>query len=178
LVSLGVVGRRRRIERDWIAEALAALYGCDGKRVWRELLGTEYEHAHQMLVEAKARFAGAYSEWLSLQDGFGDISIRKFFDLLRAKGLSGHSLTVGGNGKLVDYGTLLQVSGPFDRAYPAVAASLRTLHERRNKLPGSHPYDKKGGTKNRWLTKRERDVLIADVTSAMDAIAAACEANR
>ncbi|MBL0379402.1 MAG: hypothetical protein JKP90_16270 [Desulfofustis sp. PB-SRB1] len=73
LASLGVIGRRHRVtQRDWISECLAELYGCSDKKIWHLLLGTEYEHALQLLIEAKARFSGAYSDWLGLQDGFGD----------------------------------------------------------------------------------------------------------
>ena len=178
LASLGVIGRRHRIaERDWIAEYLTELYGCNEKKIWRELLGTEYEHALQLLIEAKARFAGAYSEWLGLQDSFGDIVTRQFFAFLKRKGLNGHSKTVGNDGKLVDYGNLLAAGTPFDAAYPVAATTLRTLHDRRNKLPGSHPYDKKGGTKNKWLIKRDRDLLVPKARIALDELATVFEQN-
>jgi hypothetical protein len=117
LASLGVIGRRHRIaERDWIAECLAELYGCSDKKIWRELLGTEYEHALQLLIEAKARFAGASSEWVGLQDSFADIVIRQFFGFLRQKALAGHSETGGKSGKLVKYGLLIAKHSPFDTA--------------------------------------------------------------
>ncbi|MCC6207508.1 MAG: hypothetical protein IT488_05090 [Gammaproteobacteria bacterium] len=178
LASLGVIGRRHRVaERDWIAECLADLYGCNGRIIWREFLGTEYEHALQLLIEAKARFAGAYSDWLGLQDGFGDIVTRQLFDFLKRRELNGHSRTVGNDGKLVDYGNLLAAGTPFSIAYPVAATALRTLHDRRNKLPGSHPYDKKGGTRNKWLTKRERDLLVPQVRVALDELATVFEQN-
>jgi len=179
LASLGVIGRRHRIAgRDWIAECLVELYGCSDKKIWHILLGTEYEHALQLLIEAKARFSGAYSDWLGLQDGFGDLATRKFFEFLQVKGLNGHSKTVGNDGKLVDYGILLAAGNPFDRAYPEATAALRMLHDRRNKLPGSHPYDKKGGAKNKWLTKNERDLLAPKAKSALDILASAVEQNQ
>ncbi|GMQ83568.1 MAG: hypothetical protein BMS9Abin06_0303 [Gammaproteobacteria bacterium] len=179
LASLGVIGRRHRItKRDWIAEFLAELYGCDNKKIWRELLGTEYEHAMQLLIEAKARFAGARSDWLGLQDSFGNIVTRQFFDFLKRKGLVGYSKTVSRDGKLVDYGVLLEARAPFGTAYPVAATALRAIHDRRNRVPGSHPYDKKGGTKNEWLTKRERDSLVPKARIAMDAFASVVEQNR
>jgi hypothetical protein len=100
---------------DWIAECLAELYGCSDNKIWRLLLGTEYEHALQLLIEAKVRFSGAYSGWLALQDGFGNLATRKYFKFLKLKELNGHSRTVGNDGKLVDYGILLALGNPFDR---------------------------------------------------------------
>jgi len=179
LKSLGVVRRQhRRGTRDWIGEALVSLYGCRRTLVWRDLLGAEYEHALQFMIEAKAHFPGAYSEWLGLQDSFSDIVIRQFFDFLKLKGLAGHSKTLDKNGNLVKYGKLILPNGPFDKSYPAIAKSLRDIHQRRNKLPGSHPYDEKGGTKNKWLTKMERERLLPKIRNAFDAIAKMVEQNK
>jgi hypothetical protein len=178
LVSLGVVRRRhRRAKRDWIAEALETLYGCKQSSNWHEVLGPEYEHALQFLIEAKARFSGAYSEWLGLQDGFNDIVIRQFFNFCKRKGLSGYSKTVGRDGKLVNYGSLIAEKTPFDTSYPSEARAFRTLHDRRSKLPGSHPYDAKGGAKNRWVTKKERDWLVPHLKCSLDGIVTVVEQN-
>ena len=164
-------------KRHWIRETLAKLYGCKSLSIWCELLSTEYEHALQFLIEGKARFPGAYSEWLGLQDSLNDIIIRQFFDFLKSKGLSGHSETVATNGNLVKYGKLIVKDGPFDASYPTVAKAFRLLHNRRNKLPGSHPYDEKGGAKNKWLTKKERDSLVPHVKNGLDIIAKVIENN-
>jgi len=179
LKSLGVIRRQhRRRTRDWVGESLASLYGCNRTSIWRELLGTEYEHALQFLIEAKARFPGAYSEWLGLQDSFSDIVIRQLFEFLRQKGLDGYSSSTNKNGDLVNYGVLIGKTSKFGTRYPAIAKSLRAAHDRRNKLPGSHPYDKKGGSKNKWLTKKERDKLVPEVKNAIDAIAKIVEQNK
>lgn len=176
LVSLGVVRRRhRRTERDWIGQTLATLYGCKRLSIWRELLGAEYEHALQILIEAKARFPGAYSDWLWLQDSFNDIVIRQFFRFLKSKGLGGHSKTQDKNGRLVKYGNLIARNGPFENAHPVAARAFRCLHDRRNNLPGSHPYEEKGGAKNKWLTKKERDSLVPRVKNGLDVIATVVE---
>jgi len=139
------------------------------------LLGSEYEHGLQILIEAKARFTGTYSDWLNLQDSFGDIVTRKFFDFLRAKGLTGYSSTINRNGKLVNYGALLSAGSPFDRAYPVAAQALKACHDRRNNLPGSHPYNKRGGAQNQWLQRHERDALALKVKQALDEIASVVE---
>lgn len=178
LACLGVVGRRHRLSgRDWIAESLIEIYGCNGMQIWRELLGAEYEHALQFMIEAKARFQGAYSEWLGLQDSFNDIVIRQFFYFLKNRGIGGHSKTLDRNGKLVKYGQLIAKRSPFDTKYPDAAKEFRALHQRRNKLPGSHPYDEKGGAKNKWLTKRERDSLVPKAKNGLNVIASVVEQN-
>ncbi|MDP2984450.1 MAG: RNA-directed DNA polymerase [Candidatus Latescibacter sp.] len=169
LHALGVIRRRRRIQTDWIAESLFTLYECANVPIWRLLLGSEYEHALQILIEAKARYPGSYSEWLALQDSFNDITIRQLFLFLRAKGLPGHSKLVNGK-KMVKYGCLIAIGTPFDKQYPAEADQLREFHNRRNQLPGSHPYDERGGARNRWLKKKERDKLTGRIKNTLDQI--------
>lgn len=176
LRSFGVIRRRHHIETDWVAERLVSLYGCADVRVWRLLLGTEYEHALQILVEAEARFPGACSEWLALQDSFNDITIRQFFAFLKARGLPGHSKLISGK-RLEKYGSLIAVGRPFEIQYATEASYLRQIHDRRNQLPGSHPYDEKGGAKNRWLTKREQNALVVAVKNSLERIAAVVKTN-
>lgn len=178
LRSLGVIKRRRNIEVDWIAKKLHVLYGCSDSPIWHRLLGDEYEHALQILIEAEARYPGAYSEWLSLQDSFNDLMIRKFFAFLDSKGLPGHSrLVCRGSCNLVKYGTLIAPGQPFDTHFSNEAFRLRGMHKRRNSLPGSHPYDEKGGAKNRWLTKREQRTQSVAIRQAIDGIIGFVEAN-
>lgn len=178
LLSLGVIARRHsKIERDWISELLVSVYGCTPGS-WRLLLDSEYEHALQILIEAKARFQSARNEWLALQDSFNDAMIRKLFAFLASKGLSGHSATIDKKGRLIKYGSLISSGGPFDRAYPAISNSLRQMHYRRNALPGSHPYDERGGARNRWLSSRERDSLANHAKIALDAVANVIEQNK
>lgn len=176
LRALGVIRRRHRIETDWIAERLRTLYKCADVHVWHSLMETEYEHAIQLLIEVEARFHGAYSEWLSLQDSFNDIVIRQFFAFLKAKSLPGHS-KLSNSTKLTKYGSLIAPGSPFDRHYATEAAMLRKIHNRRNQLPGSHPYDEKGGAKNRWLTKQERNDLVLAVKNSLDKIADVVKVN-
>jgi hypothetical protein len=169
LRALGVIRRTRRIQSDWIAEILVRLYGCADIRLWRPLMGGEYEHALQILIEAEARYPGAYSEWLALQDSFNDIVVRQFFKFLKAKGLPGHLEIIQGK-KLVKYGSLILAGSPFDKQYSTEASQLRQIHNRRNQLPGAHPYNEKGGAKNRWLTKKEQKNLSLAVKKTLDKI--------
>lgn len=176
LLALGVIRRRRAgSPRDWIAESLTSLYRCQDRKVWHALLSTEYEHALQVLLEAKARYPGARSEWLQLQDSFNDILVRKLFELLQACGLPGYSRTVDRNGRLVKYGSLIASNSPFDRTYPGIASRLRDFHNRRNTLPGSHPYDERGGDRNRWLSRQERNALSAKLRVALNDVTSIVE---
>ena len=173
LRALGIIRRCDRSKIDWVSVKLASLYGCTEVDVWRGLLIGEYEHASQILIEAEVRFPCAYSEWLSLQDSFNDIMIRQFFGYLDSRGLPGHFKTVARDGKLVKYGSLISQGSPFDTEFKNVATKLRQLHKRRNQLPGSHPYDEKGGTKNRWLTsKKERNTLVSALKMCLNEIIA------
>lgn len=178
LKALGITRRKYRGKDDWIRDLLKELYGCKTKSVWHQLLGSEYEHALQILIETKARFQGQYSEWLTLQDSLFDTIIRKLQDFLRFKGLSGHVKTVGSNGKLIKYGVIIQKNAPFDKAYPVITKLLRDIHDRRNRLPGSHPYDEKGGARNKWLSKKERDALVPKVKNVLNLIADEVETHK
>ena len=177
LLSLGVIRRRSKTNRDYIGEVLAKLYGCQFCQIWRLLLDSEYELAWQILREAEARFPGHHSEWLALQDSFNDIVVRQFFIFLQNYNLGGHSKTVDRNGDLVSYGNLISQGTPFDSSYPQVADTLRLLHDRRNRIPGSHPYAKKGGAQNRWLTEIEQRNMVPKLQLALENIAADVQQN-
>ena len=172
LMSLDVIRRRNRTGRDYVMEVLAKLYGCQSLPVWRQLFGTEYEHAWQILREAEARFTGSYSEWLGLQDSFNDIVVRQLFDFLSIRQLRGYSKTKDRNGNLVRYGSLVANGTPFDKMYPQEANALRVMHDRRNKIPVSHPYAQKGGAQNKWLTMDEQSSMVPKLRFALDSIAA------
>lgn len=167
LRSLGVIRRRQNLRMDYVASKLVSLYGCKDANIWHLLLGGEYEHALQILIEAETRFRGASSEWLALQDSFNDIIVRQFFVWLKSKNLQGHSKLYNGK-RLVKYGNLIAVNSPFDKHFPVIADLLRRIHRRRNQLPGSHPYDEKGGAKNHWLTNMEKNALSVAVRDTLD----------
>jgi len=172
LRSLGVIRRVSRTRRDWIAERLRKRYGNDPQPIWRSLLDAEYEHALQILIEADAIFDIAPSHWIQVQDSFNDVVVRQFIFYLEQRGLPGGTQrTVGSDGRLVKYGQLLQHKSPFEVAFPAVSVSLQRVHDRRNHLPGSHPYDEKGGAQNRWLTMLERDTMLKDIAAALCRVA-------
>lgn len=172
LKSLGVIYRRSRQDiRDRINEDLKSLYGCRDIPAWRIFLDQDdYQHALQILKEAKSCFEISRSSWLVLQDSFNDLIVRRFFTFLESRGENGYSIT-DKNGNLIKYGVLIRKDNKFSRSYPHIAEWLSKIHDRRNKIPNSHPYNTKGGQKNKWLTKKERWDLVCNVKFAMDAIA-------
>lgn len=177
LRSLGVIRRLHRTNTDYIERVLVRLYGCQPMAIWRNLFGSEYEHALQILKEAEARFSSAPSNWLGLQDSFNHIFVRQFLEFLRSKNLDGYSKTINRNGEKVRYGTLIAAGeSPFNTAYPDEVSAFRELHIRRNIVPGSHPYDPKG-EQSKWLEKKEQKILVRKLKYALDSFAKVVKQN-
>lgn len=175
LKSLGVIHRKARQDTpDRVNEYLKSLYGCNHTLIWRKFLGAEYEHALQILREAKSYFEAHRSVWLSSQDSFNEILIRQFFYFLEQNNLDGYSKLIDRQGNLVTYGKLIQKQGRFGEIYPSIVDKLSHIHKRRNKLPGTHPYDSKN-EKNKWLTKPESKEMASYAKSAINSIIAIVE---
>ena len=169
--SLGVVRRASRDTKDWIADRLNKRYGIHNHPVWRDLLTTEYEHALQILIEADAMYDVSPSTWMQTQDSFNDLTVRKFVGYLNARGLNGGAQKlIDTKGRLIPYGVILKPGDKIPTAHPAICSHLLMFQERRNTLPGSHPYELKGGQQNRWLTRKERDAYLNDIQKALSRI--------
>jgi hypothetical protein len=97
--------------------------------------------------------------------------MRRFVALLQSEGRVSKQKLVDRQGRLVKYGSLIVSGGPFDKELPNIARRLREIHDRRNQLPGSHPYDQKGGKKNRFLKAKEFRSLKSQVRIVLDDIA-------
>jgi hypothetical protein len=83
-----------------------------------------------------------------------------------AAGLAGHASLINRNGQQIDFGVLLDPNQVFPRIYPDIATPLRMANDRRNKIPASHPYDKKTGLPTKYLRRSERDNLATVLTGA------------
>jgi hypothetical protein len=73
------------------------------------------------------------------------------------------------HGNLINYGRLLAKNQLFSKTYPLIAEGLRVSNDRRNSLPGSHPY-KMSGDKTSWLTKKEQNNIKAKLKDAYEEI--------
>lgn len=167
---LGLLGRRVGTSLDEIGDAIAQRFAVAPSQEWKRVLGGEYLHCLQLLVQAESAYDASRSLWLQNLNSFNDAVARTVIAQLSSAGLPGGAKTVDRHGQLVTFGSLVQVAGPFDRAYPNVAGSLRSANDRRNRLPLAHPYDQKTGTRNRHLTKPEQRALHISLSTAYGAM--------
>jgi hypothetical protein len=144
---------------DAIDRLLVRRYRIARWNRWRNVFSNEYRHSHQILLLAEALFDFDPSSWLLYQDAFNEALFRAFQKILDANNAPGTIATIHPNGKLKDYGAML-FEGPFVTAYPTLANELQSVHDRRVKLPGAHPYQKHTGRKTIALKKREQRTIV------------------
>ena len=145
---------------DPIGEIIACRYIVRVWTGWRPLLGRDYMHAQQILCQAEPVFDSGRSVWLSHQNSFNDAVFVAMQRHLNSRGLAGAMRIMGRDGKRVSFGVLLAAGAQFDKAFPVIADAFRTVNSRRNSVPASHPYES-SGTRTRFLTKKERNQLVA-----------------
>lgn len=166
LRALGVISTPG-VRVDPIAETLNSRYGVlPAGKSWHTLLAGEYVHALGLLNQAEATFNSGRSYWLACQNSFNQAV---FLALQRHLNITGHPAsctTVNRKGELLDYGVTLDAGGPFSKNCPTIAGVFRAMNARRNRLPASHPYDKKTVAQSALLEKKERDKFVADLRSA------------
>jgi hypothetical protein len=119
----------------------------------------------QLLSQADPVFDSGRSHWLSHQNSFNNALFLALQRHLNNKGLPGAMKTRGG-GKLINFGVLVDAGQPFAKHHPVIADAFRTVNSRRNVLPGSHPYEVKGGAKARHLRKGEQTSLAKKLSVA------------
>jgi hypothetical protein len=164
--ALRIIRSGKRAEVDPIGEILAKRYGIQEWLKWRRVLRGEYSHALQILVTAEGHYDSARSEWLSWQNSFNDALFRSLQYSMQLVGINGWVEVKDRNGILIKLGVLLNPNHPFPRAHPVIATPFRDANERRNCLPGSHPYEQKGGTKARYLARQEQQTLTMRMGAA------------
>ena len=151
---------------DPIAEILHARYGVPRGKSWHQLLAAEYVHALGLLKQAEAVFAGGRSFWLSCQNSFNQTL---FLALQRHLGATGHPAactTIDKKESLVDFGLTLDANGSFSKNCPMIGDCFRDMNARRNRLPLSHPYEKKTSAQSRHLKAQERNQFVARLRTA------------
>jgi hypothetical protein len=144
---------------DVIGELIERRYDVANSGQWRRLLGGEYAHAAGLLAQADAVYLSGPSYWLSHQNSFNQAVFLKLQGHLNAVRDPGAVRTVGRDGRLVKFGTTLDHNNSFSRRYPLIANALRTSNERRNRLPGSHPYEIRSAVRTQYLKPTERNIL-------------------
>jgi hypothetical protein len=157
---------------DPIAEILKARYRVHSPKAWHTLLGVEYAHALGLLKQADAAFSVGMSLWLQLQNSFHHTIFMALQKHLAATAHPGKCTTVDKRGNLVDFGVMLDLTGPFSKHCPAVADCFRAMNTRRNHLPASHPYEKKTAKRTTYLKANERDRFASDLRTAYPAFLA------
>jgi hypothetical protein len=177
LRAVGVIRTGKGAVLDQVDELLSAHFGTQTQRMWRRLLGSEYSFALRILRQAAGVYDTHSSSWLQLQDSFNDLVIRKFIAFLASRQLPGARRLVDKNGDLVSYGVLLQRHQILTRSHAATTDSFRECHERRNRLPGSHPYERKGGARTQYLSQKEKRQLSLDLRPAYEHLGGYVEQN-
>jgi len=162
---------------DPVAEILNKRYGCGADPVWRGLFGVEYGHAVQQMKRAEALFDMGRSEWLNYQNSFNHALFLALQIHLNRLGLPGACKTVGGDGSLVKYGSMLKAPHPFPVAEPLIAGPFGACNKRRNELPSSHPYDEKTQVRTKPLKRKEQADLVKAMGGAYRRIVALCVAH-
>jgi hypothetical protein len=164
--AVGIVRRRQATRLDEISIILNRRYEVPDRRLWPLVLGREYAHALRILLRADSLYDASRSDWLQLQDSFNDTVVRGLIEFLNTAGLPGGRSLIDRKGELIRYGVLLDRGGPFAKQYPDIADALRGAHDRRNTLPGSHPFQQKGGAQNTFLGRGKQSQIHGALKAA------------
>ena len=151
---------------DPIAEILCLRYGVPIRHSWRKLLGAEYVHALGLLKQAEAAFAGGLSFWLACQNSFNQVVFLSLQRHLAATTHPAACTTINRSGELVNFGSTLDANGPFSKNCPTIGDCFRDMNTRRNRLPVSHPYEKKTAAQSRHLKAQERNRFVVQLRKA------------
>jgi adenine-specific DNA glycosylase len=114
----------------------------------------------------------APSFWLPCQNSFNQTIFLALQDQLHAVGHPAACTTLNKNGELIDFGVTLDASGPFSKNCPVVADCFRIMNARRNRLPVSHPYEKKTVQQTQYFTAKERREFLVELRKAYSAFVA------
>lgn len=170
--GVGLIGRRRNAGIDPIGQIITRRYATPYSLGWRGLFGSQYNHALMILNDAESAYDMARSQWIQQQNSFNDVVVRCLLDHLSAKRLPGGMKTIDKRGALIPLGNLLDSKKPFSVTYPFVARPFKDLNDRRNKVPGSHPYSTKGGMQNKHLSRYEQRMHRLELSNGYGALIA------
>jgi hypothetical protein len=128
---------------------------------WKPFLKREYNHAHRVLAFANSAFEMNRSSWMCLMDSLNEILIRT----LIKKDRTIKQRLVGDNGKLVDYGVLLNNNG-LKTKYGLIVNVFSKVHERRCSIPEAHPYVKLTQRRSTFIKPGEQSYYYGQLKGA------------
>ncbi len=145
---------------DPMGEILSRRYAATSWNGWKDFLGVDYPHGLGLLKQAEALFDAGRSQWLSYQNSFNQVLFVRLQDYLKANNRPGYVATKLSNGEMQKYGITLDPGNKFSTTYPKIGDTFREMNRRRNKLPGSHPFDEKTAAQTRHLSVQERNKFV------------------
>lgn len=145
---------------DSIGQILKNKYEIQYTDKWIKLLQTEYDHANKMIFLADTAFKIERNAWVNYTDSFNEILLRKFISLLEVKrsGEKWPQIT-NRHGENIDFGVLMDKNNLLSKKFPGILDGFRLFHERRNKTPSSHPYEKKTKKQTSIINNKEQKGL-------------------
>ncbi|MBU2545018.1 RNA-directed DNA polymerase [Patescibacteria group bacterium] len=178
--GLGLVRRKFSKKSDIIGEIIPQRYAVRKVSIWRSLLGAQYTHALQILLQADALYDSGRSSWMQEQNSFNDAVCRSLINFLKNKQLPGgqNILISSQNGKIIKFGVLLDRNQDFASQHRVIADHLRDFNNRRNALPGSHPYEENTGDQTDYLKAREQKRFANSLSIAYKEIIDLVERSR
>jgi len=174
--TLQIIKKGGNVKIDQISDILVERYKIKSSTIWSSILGSEYIHALQILLQSDKIYDAAPSTWLPLQDSFNDVLTRSLAAYFTRKGMPSQR-TIDSKGKIIDIGVLLSPSQTLCRSYPQIFGELRLVHTRRSSLPSSHAYEKRTGKRTSYLRHRGRKKFKDALRRAYSKIVTLVESN-
>ena len=156
---------------DPMAEIISSRFNTSKDLPWRIFMGNEYAHAIGFLIQGDTLFHSGRSFWLSYQDAFNQIVFLRLQELFKKHNRPGVvNIFNRRTQQMIPYGNMLDSKNAFSKIFYEISNGFRCVHKRRNKLPGSHPYDCVTGDKTKHLKKKEQDALFFKLKKAYNEI--------
>jgi retron-type reverse transcriptase len=165
---IGLINSNQFAKVDQVNDLLQKRFYIPNSTIWKKILNTEYIFSLQLLLQADARFNPGKSEWLIYQNSFNEVLFTSLIKILNFKSIFTKPIKlINIKGELVKYGNLLDINQLFYKKYPTISSGFINIHNRRNCIPGTHPYDFKQGNKNSHLTKHEQNKLVYEFKKSL-----------
>ena len=125
---------------------LKEVFGVNCDMNWEKFFGDAHQQACLLIYHVYLTEKSNKTFWLNCMDSFNDLLIRAFIEKLRADKVHLRLPDLyEPDGKLIGYGSLLDLKSKFAKRYKTVLLPFYEIHERRCSTPLSHPRDKKTG---------------------------------